>query len=761
MGLALTLAGVFGTVPVAAALPGRWWRGAALALVPAGVFVYLLTLLERARDGDPLTWSVEWVPALGIALAFRADGLALLFGLLIAGIGALVLVYAEAYMAGKAGAGRLEAMLLAFMGAMLGVVFADDVVTLFVAWELTSITSFLLISFEQEKLKARKAAVQALLVTGAGGLALLAGLVVLGQAAGTYRISEMQAEAVAASSLANGAMVLVLLGAFTKSAQVPFHFWLPGAMAAPTPVSAYLHSATMVKAGVYLLARLNPVLGDLDGWRPAVTAAGAATLAVGAFVALHEEDLKRILAYTTVGALGLLTMLIGLGSELALKATMVFVVGHALYKGALFMTAGTIDHGTGTRMVGELGGLRRSMPWTFAAVAAGAVGLAGFGPVLSFIGKEAALEAGLEEAGAAGAWAVAALVVSGSLFTAAGVVLLRPFFGAERAPHAPHEGSAGLLAGPLVLGALSIGLALAPGVIEGRLIAPAAAAAAGEPVKVSLKLWHGFNAALGLSAASVAAGIGAGLGAPRLTRPTARLMGARWFPSGPKVYDWLYYGMQRAARFHTVWMQRGYLRGYIGAVLLTSVVLVAAALVRWGGPLEREWTEPAFYEAVAAATVIAGATAAIVHMSRLAAVTALGAVGFGVAIIYALFGGPDLALTQIVMETLSVMLFVLVFYRLPKLVERGPLPRRLRDGAIALAVGVTMSVLVLASLGHRDGEPISRYFGETAYVEAFGRNVVNVILVDFRALDTLGEIVVLGTAALGVYALLRVRRGQR
>ncbi|MCL6646562.1 MAG: hypothetical protein K6U88_16680, partial [Dehalococcoidia bacterium] len=227
MGLALALAGVFGTVPVAAALPGRWWRGAALALAPAAVFVYLLTLLERAKDGDPLTWSIEWVPALGIALAFRADGLALLFGLLIAGIGALVLVYAEAYMAGKAGAGRLEATLLAFMGAMLGVVFADDVVTLFVAWELTSITSFLLISFEQEKLKARKAAVQALLVTGAGGLALLAGLVALGQAAGTYRISEMRPEAVAASSLATGAMVLVLLGAFTKSAQVPFHFWLP------------------------------------------------------------------------------------------------------------------------------------------------------------------------------------------------------------------------------------------------------------------------------------------------------------------------------------------------------------------------------------------------------------------------------------------------------------------------------------------------------------------------------------------------------
>ncbi|GIW18424.1 MAG: Na(+)/H(+) antiporter subunit A [Tepidiforma sp.] len=761
MGLVVAIAAVFLAVPLALLLPARRWRGLLLAAVPAGVFAYFVSLLDRAAEGRPLTWSAEWFPSLGVELALRADGLALLFGLLIAGIGAFILVYAEAYMAGKPGAGRLEATLLAFMGAMLGVVFADDVITLFVAWELTSVTSFLLISFEQEKLKARKAAVQALLVTGAGGLALLAGLVVLGQAAGTYRISAMSAEAVAGSSLATGALVLVLLGAFTKSAQVPFHFWLPGAMAAPTPVSAYLHSATMVKAGVYLLARLHPVLGELEGWRPAVVSVGAATLAVGAFVAVHERDLKRILAFTTVGALGFLTMLLGLGTELAIKAAMVFVVGHALYKGALFMAAGAIDHGTGTRMVDELGGLRRAMPWTFAVVAAGSVGLAGFGPVLAFIGKEAALEAGLEDGGAAGGWALAAIVASGALFTAAAVVLLRPFFGAERAPGHPHEGSAGLLAGPLALGALSIGLALAPGVIEGRLIAPAAAAVAGEPVKVSLKLWHGFNTALGLSALSVGGGVLLGLGVRRLTAPTGRLMGARWFPSGPKVYDWLYYGMQRLARFHTVWVQRGYLRGYIAVVLLTFVGLAWAALVRWGGSIERDWLTPAFYEAAVAATIVAGATTAIVHMSRLAAVTALGAVGFGVAIVYALFGAPDLALTQIVMETLTVMLFVLVFYRLPKLVDRGPMRRRLRDGAIALAVGVTMTVLVLASLGHQQGQPISSYFGETAYLEAFGKNVVNVILVDFRALDTLGEIVVLGTAAFGVFALLRVRRWSR
>lgn len=761
MALVVIFGAVFAAVSLALALPARRWRGLALAAVPAGAFGWLLVLLDGVAGGEPVTWSARWVPSLGVELALRADGLALLFGLAITGVGALVLVYAEAYMEGKPGAGRLEAMLLAFMGAMLGVVFADDVITLFCAWELTSVTSFLLIAFEQEKAKARKAAVQALLVTGMGGLALLAGLVVLGEIAGTYRISVMSAEAIGRSSLAHWALALVLVGAFTKSAQVPFHFWLPGAMAAPTPVSAYLHSATMVKAGVYLLARLHPVLGDVDGWRPALTVVGAVTLVVGAFVAVHERDVKRVLAYTTVGALGFLVMLLGLGTPLAIKAALVFAVGHALYKGALFMAAGTVDHGTGTRLLDELGGLGGAMPWTFVTVVAGVVGLAGFGPVLSFIGKEAAIEAGLEEPGWMGLVVLVALVVSGTFFTAAGVALLRPFGGRRPARRELHEGSVGLVVGPLVLGVVSVGLALFPGVIEGRLIAPAATAVAGGPVKVSVGLWHGLNVALGLSALSLGAGVAVGLRLPGLVVPTGRLIGARWFPSGPKAYDAVYYGVQRLARFHTVWVQRGYLRGYIAIVLVTFAGLAGAALVRWGGPMERAWLAPAFYEVLVALTIVAGATAAIVHMSRLAAVTALGAVGFGVALVYALFGGPDLALTQILVETLTVMLFVLVFYRLPKLVERGPLSRRLRDGAAALAVGATMSVLVLAALGRQEGKPIAAYFGETAYTEAFGRNVVNVILVDFRALDTLGEIVVLGTAAFGVYALIQVRRRPR
>lgn len=529
-------------------------------------------------------------------------------------------------------------------------------------------------------------------------------------------------------------------------------------MVAPTPVSAYLHSATMVKAGVYLLARLHPAFGSTEEWTATLTVVGAMTMVVGAFVAMHERDMKLILAATTTGALGMMTLLLGMGTATASKAAMVFVVAHALYKGALFMVTGTIDRRTGTRQLDELGGLGRAMPLTFLAAVVGATGLAGFGPVASFVAKEAVLEAALEWKHPAGAFVTAAVVVAGALFAASAVILLRPFVGSRRWARAPREGSLGMLVGPAVLGLLSIDLGIAPGVMGERVIGPAATSVASMPVKAKLALWHGVNPALGLSVLGVAAGVGLGLRGRQVTDRTGRVLAARWFPSGGKVYDWMLTGMQESARLHTMWMQHGYLRGYIAIVLLTFVALSAVALVRWGGGMERDWLSPGFYEVLVALTVIGGATAAVVHMSRLAAVTALGAVGFGVALLYAFFGGPDLALTQIVIETMLVLLFVLVFYRLPKLVERGPLGRRLRDGTVALAVGATMSVLVMASLGHRQGEPISSFFGEHAVPEAFGRNVVNVILVDFRALDTLGEVAVIVTAALGVFALLRVRR---
>ncbi|MFB3140368.1 MAG: proton-conducting transporter membrane subunit, partial [Candidatus Acidiferrales bacterium] len=368
----------------------RSTSGWVLALFPLALTVYFAGQAGRVAAGEVLAVSIDWVPSLGIALSFYLDGLSLLFALLISGIGALVVVYAGGYLAGHAHLGRFYAFLLMFLASMLGLVLANNVITLFVFWELTSVSSYLLIGFEHEREAARQAALQALLVTGLGGLALLAGLLLLGQAGGSMELSELltRGEAIQAHPFYAPILLLILAGAFTKSAQFPFHFWLPSAMEAPTPVSAYLHSATMVKAGIYLLARFNPVLGGTELWFYIVTAAGAATMLVGAYLAFQQSDLKRILAYSTMSALGMMVLLLGLGTELAVKAAIVSILVHALYKGALFLVAGAVEHETGTRDVDRLGGLRRAMPITAAAAALAALSMAGLPPLFGFIGKE-------------------------------------------------------------------------------------------------------------------------------------------------------------------------------------------------------------------------------------------------------------------------------------------------------------------------------------------------------------------------------------
>lgn len=754
-GFAMALAAPF--LPIWRFRPGGWLA----AGVPAASFVYFLTLVPRIGDGEVVTASWNWIPTLDVAFALRVDGLALLMALLVSGMGALVVLYSGAYLQGNPGLGRFMAYLFGFMGSMLGLVLAADLITLFVFWELTSITSFLLISFETEKPEARKAATQALLVTGGGGLALLGGFALIGIEAGTYDIAEITAGGggLAESSRYLPILVLVLAGAFTKSAQFPFHFWLPGAMAAPTPVSAYLHSATMVKAGVYLLARLHPALGDTTEWTVALTAFGSVTMVLGAFIAVHQTDLKLILAYSTVAALGLLVLLLGIGTDLAVKAAMVFLLAHALYKGTLFLAAGSIDHGTGTRELGKLGGLARAMPITAAALAVGAVSLAGFGPVLAFIGKEALIEAVLHFGQAGEAAVIGAVVTGGTLFAVAAGMLGRLLIGAVRAPHHPHESPWEMLAGPVLLSVLSVVFALAPALISGGLVAPAAAAVAGEQVKVKLALWHGVNTALLLSLLSLAIAAAVLWSAPRLRPVTARIADA----AGPLRPGELYYtsllNLNRVARQQTRLLQHGYLRLYLAITLATAVALTVAAIaVRGGVELDNSYGDIAFYEVIIAGVIIAGAGLAIRASDRLTAVVALGAVGFGVALVYAFFGAPDLALTQFLVETLTVLLFVLVFYRLPRLANVSPVPTRVRDAALSLAAGALMTVLVLASITQTSDHTLTAYFAETSKPVAFGRNVVNVILVDFRSLDTLGEIIVLAVAALGVVAMLKLRR---
>jgi multicomponent Na+:H+ antiporter subunit A len=734
-----------------------------LALVPAGSALALGALGSTLGSDERLLLAWEWSPELGVRLSFALDGLSLLFALLICGIGALVLVYAGQYLAGHSQLGRFYAFLLLFMGAMLGLVLADNLLTLFVFWELTSISSFLLIGFTHERTESRAAARQALLVTGGGGLALLVGLIMLGLAGGSFELSELLArgDALRAHPLYGAILALVLTGAFTKSAQFPFHFWLPSAMEAPTPVSAYLHSATMVKAGVYLLARLSPVLGGTPTWTALLVGFGATTMLVGGMLALYQTDLKRILAYTTVSALGTLVLLLGIGSEAAITAAVVFLLAHALYKGALFMLAGAIDHETGTRNVERLGGLRRAMPVTAAIAVLAAVSLSGLGPVLSFIAKELLFEAMIEEEQIGWALGVVAVLASALFVLEALIVTVRPFFGAEQAtPKVPHEAPPSMWLGPALLSVAGLVVGLAPALVE-RTVTAASSAILGRPAAVDLYLWHGFNLALGMTGASALLGIAMyrAWAALRRTTPWAERALGFW-PSD--AYRLSLDGVNQLARAVTRALQSGYLRQYLFIILLATVGFVGLTLAaKHGAPVTLAWTELRFYEAVLAALMLAAAIYAVVAPGRLSAVAALGIVGYGIALIYILYGAPDLAMTQILVETLTVLLFVLAFHHLPRFQNLSTPLGRARDALIALGVGGLMTALVLAATATPPESRLADFFAENSKPVAHGSNIVNVILVDFRALDTFGEITVLSIAAFGVYALLKLGRRQR
>jgi len=744
--------------PVAHLALGRR-AGVVLALAPGLLFVHFARFLPPVAAGQAFEEAWEWVPGLGVRLAFRLDGLSLLFALLVTGVGALVLVYGGAYLKGDPRLPRFYAALLFFMAAMLGLVLADDAIALFVFWELTSVSSYLLIGFDHEQEHARKAALQALFVTGGGGLALLAGFLLLGEVAGTLQLSALgaQAEAIRAHALYLPVLLLVLLGAFTKSAQFPFHFWLPGAMAAPSPVSAYLHSATMVKAGIYLLARLTPALGGTDAWHGLVMLAGGATLVTGAVLAYGQTDLKRLLAFTTVSALGTLTLLVGISTELSARAAMVFLLVHALYKAALFLGVGAIDHEAGTRDVRLLGGLAKAMPWTAFAVVASALSMAGMPPLFGFVAKELFHEAKLEAPQAGQALALASFAASALVAAAAGLVAWRPFFGRARgAPRDAHEAPAALWLGPVILAGLSVALGLFPDELAVPLVQPAASAMRAEHTELVLRPWAGMSPAFVQSLLMLA--VGGLLYAlhdrllPRL-EPLRRL--AAWGPG--RAYQAVMGGIVAVAKAQTRVLQSGVLGWYLLVTIGTTVALGAYLLATRVGPPEVGLEPVSLGEAAVALAMVAGAVAVVRARSLLIAVAALGVVGYGVAVVFLLFGGPDLALTQFAIETLSVLLFVLVLRRLPRLRVLSPRSERIRDGVVAVAGGAFVTVLVLAITASPHPTPLRDYFGAASLALANGRNVVNVILVDFRGFDTLGEITVLAVAALGVLALVRLR----
>jgi multicomponent Na+:H+ antiporter subunit A len=747
----------FLAVPLVARTGGGRVARSLPALLPAllaGYFAWTFAVVGRS---GPFDVTADWAPALHLSLAFRFDGLSALFATLITAVGALIVLYGATYLDHHRDAGRFNAVLFAFMGSMLGLVLSDNVLALFVFWELTGVTSYLLIGFEHERPEARRAAMQALLVTGGGGLALLAAGLLMVKACGTARLSALEGSGVVAADPAYAGIVgLLLLAAFTKSAQFPFHFWLPNAMQAPTPVSAYLHSATMVKAGVYLVARLTPIAGGTALWTGTIVIVGTVTMVLGATRALMETDLKRILAYTTISALGVLMLLFGLGTPAAVTAGLVYLVAHACYKGALFLVAGAVEHETGTRDVAALGGLRRAMPVTALAAGLAAASMAGLPLLAGFVAKEQLYDA-VSLAIFPGSWAVwltGAAVAASMCLGAAGLSAgIGPFRGGSMPTPAPHDAPAPMWLGPAALGAVSLTLGVFPGLLS-TPVALAASAAAGVPVDVTLALWHGFSVTLALSGVTVA-------GSVLLFLIRDRLWLLTW-PAALRtehLYTLTLGALDGVSRRVAPLLQSASLRSYVLIVAVTAVGLVTSALAMDRAlPALRRSTPVPFHEGVLAALIVAGALSAAFARARMTAVLSVGVVGYGVAVMYALLGAPDLAMTQFAVETLTVVLFVLVFSRLRGFRDLSSAGVRIRDALVAIAVGALVTTLVLFIGASGTTSRLSDFFVDAAPRLAHGFNVVNVILVDFRGFDTLGEITVLVSVAIGVRALLLIGR---
>lgn len=738
---------------------------ACAALVAFAASAWFALQIDLVAAGGAREYIAPWVPALGVTLNFRLDGLALMFSLLISVIGFLVVLYTASYFRTHPDRGRLQLLLLAFMLSMLGLVSADNVILLFVFWELTTVTSFLLVGFDHKNAQARRSALQALLVTAGGGLALLLGLIVLAQMAGTYQLSEMIASDVSLTAHPHYpvALLLLLLGAFTKSAQFPFHFWLPNAMAAPSPVSAYLHSATMVKAGIYLLMRFQPALGGTELWFYTLTTFGAITAVWASLMALRQTDIKLMLAWTTVMALGTLTMFLGSDLRIAALAAVTFLLVHAFYKCALFLVIGNVDKRTGTRELPLLGGLFRSMPITgFIAVAAG-LSMAGFPPFLGFIGKELKYEGALAIAEEPWLIVVAAVAANAMMVGIALTIIFKVFLsGKLQSDKRPSEVSLAMWFGPLLLAVAGLSTGIFPELIAPSLIEPAISNVLATPTDVKLSLWHGINVPLMLSVVTVI------LGCLVFWKLAAiKTLLDRWaqrLPSGDGIYQATLRAIDRLATFVTQSLQTGSLSHYLTIVMAVLLVAVGSALLIHGISLETaELTPVPVLATVVIALMMAASLVVAVSASRLLSICALGVIGSGVALLFLIFGAIDVAITQLMVETLFVVLIAAVLLRLPRFPGEAHPGRagNLRDAVISIGVGVVFGVVTFAVAVTQPDLAITEFFAENSLTKAYGRNIVNVILVDFRALDTFGEVAVVATAAMAVVALLKVRSADK
>ncbi|WP_182046894.1 Na+/H+ antiporter subunit A [Curtobacterium sp. ME26] len=731
------------------------------ALAPAAAAVLTIAQTDRALHGG-VTSQWQWIPQLDLALSLRMDALSWVLALVVSVVGALVLVYCASYFGrDEPGLGRFAGVLTAFAGSMYGLVVADDVIVLFVLWEATTVFSYLLIGHDAAKRASRAAAMQALVVTTAGGLAMLAGLVALSVTAGTTSLSGIIAQAPELvdrpGPLVPVSVVLVLLGALTKSAIVPFHFWLPAAMAAPTPVSAYLHAAAMVKAGIYLVARLAPAFALMTGWRETVTVLGVAGMLVGGYRALRQTDLKLLLAYGTVAQLGFLVLAAGWGAPAVALGGVALLVAHATFKSTLFLVVGSIDHVTGTRDLGRLSGLGRRMPWLVVVAVLALASMAGIPPTIGFVAKEAVLTGFVEELhGPQAGWACVALVgvTLGSLLTVA--YSLRFLWGAfarkpgvqETAPHGLH--GLGVVPSVLAVTGLALGL-LTPVVAHG--IEPAATAAALPEGEVPhLALWHGLEPALGLSAITLVGGVALFL----LRRPVEalqhRLAGS---PSASGTYRAIMRGLDRVATGLTAGVQRGSLPYYLTVILSVFVAGALANLVL-GGPWEFHVRFADSWGQVPVVVVMAvAAIAVLTAKTRFAAAVLVGVTGYGMSVLFVLHGAVDLALTQLVVETVTLIAFVLVLRRLPpRIATANPSRFRIARALFAALAGVTLAIVVIVAASARNAAPIWPDLPALTSSFGHGLNVVNVALVDLRGWDTLGELTVVVAAATGVASLI-------
>ena len=744
------------------------WFGAA---VPLAVLVWIVRRVGMADAPYREHWT--WLPSLNLDLTFGLDGLSLLFTVIILGIGAAVALYTHYYLEGDPRLGAFYLFLFLFMASMLGIVWADNVLAFFVFWEGTTVTSYLLIGHGFSAAASQRGARNALIVTGGGGLAMLAGFLLLGRATGDWTFSAWNAAApIAASDTTTAALALILLGAFTKSGQFPFHFWLPGAMAAPTPASAYLHSATMVKAGIFLAARIHPAFADHPAWLPALVGFGAVTCAVSGVLAMTKTDLKAMLAYATLAQLGLLFVALGQSGKAALVAAVVGILAHALYKGPLFLSAGMIEHATGTRDIRRLAGQARPLWTVFIIVAASALSLAALPVWGGFLSKEYLLDSLLHLADSAWiAWpGLVGVLIGGTGFAWLAIAFVHRIF-LRREPdaavdrtHRLHPPAATMVAGPMALTAIGFTLPLTLDRWFQPLVQGAVSAIAGEAQSVHVHLWGGFNSVLLLSLAALAAGSGLYLLGNRMSRVLNRATDR--VPSG----DWLLERILGLAARGASWISHGLqdlsLTSHVSIVLgaaVLVVVLVANRLALFNPAALRIVAESPvalWLEGTILLLSLLAALTVLASNNRLAPIIALSVVGLNVTLFFVLFAAPDLALTQLLVEVLVFVLIILILYKLPAAQPpRLPPGHRIRNIGIACITGAFGFVLVLLVSGRPRFEPISNEMIRATWLDAHGAaNVVNVILTDFRGFDTFGEMTVIAIAGIGVYSLVRAYR---